>query len=67
MRWLSAPEMFDEPDKDLLEMLNLSRIARNYHVAPWALANVPYFWMQLGELDIDVQHAISKRVTNKTK
>lgn len=60
MRWLSAPNLFDPPDPDLLEWLNISRIARNYNVAPWELAKQSSFWMELGALDMEVQQHIMK-------
>lgn len=60
MRWLTAPDLFDAPDPDLLDFLNISRIARNYNVAPWELMQQPAFWMELGALDMEMQQHIMK-------
>lgn len=60
MRWLTAPDLFEAPDPDLLEWLNISRIARNYNVAPWELVKQASFWMELGALDMEMQQHIAK-------
>jgi hypothetical protein len=64
-RWITAPELFDPPAAETIQWLNLSRIAKIYSVGPWELANVPNFWLSLGELDIDWQNAMSEKMHRK--
>lgn len=61
MRWLEAPDIYDDPDAEVLEWLRLSKTARFYHKAPWELAEVPVFWIDLGELDQEFQAALIKK------
>lgn len=61
MRWLEAPDIYDDPDPELLEWLRLSKVARFYHKAPWELPDVPIFWIDLGELDQEFTAALIRK------
>lgn len=65
MRWLSAPDLYDDPDPEILNWLNFSRIAKHYSKGPWELVDIPAFWIELGELDIDVQNLLNSKNARK--
>jgi hypothetical protein len=65
MRWLAHPDIYDDPSEDVLEWLRLSRVARFYKKGPWEIVDLPAFWLDLGELDMDFQQALNQKAQKK--
>lgn len=65
MRWLEASDIYDDPDPEVMEWLELSRLARQYGKGPWEMVDIPQFWLDLARLDVDVQSAIQKKAMRK--
>lgn len=57
MRWASAPELFDPPERDLLDTLMLVRTAKWMGVAPWELAGQPIAWMDIASMAMEIEAA----------
>jgi|GEM_PF-2039727 len=56
MQWLEAPEMFDSPDGETLDWLELIQTAKFLGVAPWELAEKPITWLKMGMLAREVEN-----------
>jgi hypothetical protein len=65
MRWLAAPDLYDDPDPEIYEWLKLVKIAKHLGCKPWELIGLPAFWKDLGELDIDVQNLLNSKIAHK--
>lgn len=55
MRWLAAPELFDPPDAETLEWLEIVTAARWMGIAPWELAHQPAAWLEAAKMARDVE------------
>ncbi|MCE5209848.1 MAG: hypothetical protein LLG42_16280 [Chloroflexi bacterium] len=57
MRWLKGPELFESPDEDTLNWLNLVMVAKWAGVEPWELAKQPAVWLDVMNLSRDAEMA----------
>lgn len=61
MRYLSAPDLFEAPDPDLVADWNLVHVARWMRVAPWELLERHGYWLELGQLGLEFENEQAKK------
>lgn len=58
---MNAPELFDAPDEDLLQMMVIVRAAKWAGVKAWELADAPAGWLDITLLCMDAEQEAWKR------
>lgn len=62
MRWLAAPDLFEPPSSEIVDMAELAIEARWAGVPIWDLAEKPEYWRSVIRLGREVEnHIILKR------
>lgn len=65
MAYLAAPDVYEEPDADLVQSLTLVRAAKWAGVRPWELAEKPAIWLDLILLAQDAEQQVIRNANQR--